>query len=1126
MKKIIIYLVLFIGIFTNAQFYYPLINEIEKSVDKTHKYETFHEIIQRNEQYFKNKDTNKKGSGYKQFKRWENQWKRSLNSDGTIITANQIKEIWEKRDEQLKASKYKVVNITSDWKQVDQLFPYTEKTKGTGRINVICIDPSNPNTIYVGAPNGGIWKSTNGGANWKPLSDYLPVIGVSGIAVDYKNSNIIYIATGDKISAISYSLGVYKSIDGGITWKQTGLTFNSRYNFCGDLIMHPSNSQILFCNTNEGLKKTSDGGNTWITVINGNFSIGSLRFKPKSPNIVYAVSDNKAYRSTNTGDTFTEMNIPFTSTQSIRINLDVTEADPNYLYIARASDYDSFDAIYKSTDSGITWTKKATTANMVGFSNVRFGYNMSLSLSQINRDIIYLGNVEIVKSVDGGSNFTSVASWSDYDNPAYTHADTHYLKGYGNKMYCCSDGGIYVSEDEGKTFKDLSKELYIGQIYSLSVSKLNPKKLVVGLQDAGGDIMNLGKRIDFSGGDGTSTAIDPNDDNIMYTNFQGGAGLNVTTDGGLTGKYYINSPTNVQGSWETPHEINSKGELYAGFDKIYKLDLKNQKWLEHSKSDLGGSSINVIAIDPLDDNIMYLTIQTRLYKSVDKGLTFNKIFDSTNNIQSICINKNNSNIVYMTFDGNEAEVVKSIDGGKTFSSFNNGLPKISKNVVAHYPNHPLNALFVGTQFGVYYRDDSMSLWEPFVTNLPNVSITDLDINNEENVITAATFGRGIWQTKLPVSLYNKDIKLVNVISPQKGITCNSLAPKLTVKNIGLSAINSIDFSFIYNGITKNQTWNGTVLPNETKIIQLNSVNIPNGKYTLEVIANTTDDTNKSNNKRVINFDISETGLIGKVKTFETTNDNMLLSNFSTFSTNQWSKGVRTSGGLTTGSNVYTTNLLGNYNKNEFMCLNSPCYDLTNVSNSILRFKMAYKTELNFDVIYVEYSTDNGNAWSLLGNKTASWYTNEKIANCNYCPSYFWSGTSTTMKEYFYPLNFITAKSNVIFRIVFQSDENDFSEGVVVDDFVVEGTLSNQEYELDDISIYPNPTDGIFNISAGENSIDAVEIYDFTGKKVYNKSTNNNANKINSVDISSFSKGVYLLRVISKDLVKTSQLIKN
>ncbi|HKX85529.1 MAG TPA: hypothetical protein VJL37_02570, partial [Flavobacterium sp.] len=266
------------------------------------KEQNFNEIVNAFNEYWKDRDHNVKGSGHKPFKRWENYWQNLVKEDGNLMTSEDLWNAWLQKSNSKNARR---ALPASNWTATG---PFTHSNTGSwssgqGRVNFICVDPSNPSTIYIGAPAGGLWKSTNNGSTWTVLTDNLPQIGVSGIAVDYSNPNTIYIATGDKDSSDTNFAGVFKSTDGGLTWNNTGAL--SGTSLAGDLFIHPTNNQILWCITNAGIFRTINGGTSWTNVRAGNFAQGSLRLKPSDPTTVYAVDGDNFYKSTDTGATFT-----------------------------------------------------------------------------------------------------------------------------------------------------------------------------------------------------------------------------------------------------------------------------------------------------------------------------------------------------------------------------------------------------------------------------------------------------------------------------------------------------------------------------------------------------------------------------------------------------------------------------------------------------------------------------------------------------------------------------------------------------------------------------------------------------------------------------------------------------
>ncbi len=259
---------------------------------------TIDEMVYSFNQYWLTKDKKVKGSGYKPFMRWENHWRNKTNEQGYLITPDEMWAAWnsKKQAKTSRSSSSLLALPPSNWQPIGPIQnAQPNSTMARGRVNIVHVDPSNPNTIYFGTPAGGIWKSIDNGTTWSPMSDELPQIGVSGIAVDYSNSNTIYITTGDKDATDTYSIGVLKSTEGGVTWNTTGLSFTGTTTTAGDILIHPTNNQILWCATSVGLYKTSNAGTTWTMVQTGDFAQGSIRLKPGTPATVYATSNNDVF---------------------------------------------------------------------------------------------------------------------------------------------------------------------------------------------------------------------------------------------------------------------------------------------------------------------------------------------------------------------------------------------------------------------------------------------------------------------------------------------------------------------------------------------------------------------------------------------------------------------------------------------------------------------------------------------------------------------------------------------------------------------------------------------------------------------------------------------------------------
>lgn len=1091
---------------------------------------TIDELVTSFNQYWSTRDKNARGSGYKPFMRWEYHWRNYANEQGYIMTSEDFWNVWRQKN-QSRANRNNSSLPVSNW-QPKGPFTHTNTgswSSGQGRVNIVHVDPSNSNTIYLGAPAGGIWKSINAGSTWTPLTDELPQIGVSGIAVDYSNSNVIYIVTGDKDAGDSYSVGVYKSTDGGLTWNATGVMGGSNPSRAGDILIHPTNNQILWCATNNGIYKTTNAGNTWSQVQSGDFSQGSIRLKPGDPSTIYGVSDTSFYRSTDTGTTFSQLSsgLPVSSS---RLLLDVTPANANYVYILSANTTGDFQGVYKSVNSGATFTATNTTTDV--FESNQSWYDLALAVSSTNAEEIYTGCLNVWKSTNGGASLTKLNNWSSPTAPSYTHADIHYLGFYGNKLFCGSDGGIYFSNNGGRNFTDLTAGVQISQFYKIAVSRQSAGKMMGGLQDNGGYAYSDNQWKNYYGADGMDTAINPNNPNQYYGFIQSGGNLYISNNAGDGLSASVPAPSGISGNWVTPLAVNNAGLLFAGYNNLYKL--VSDSWVQQNSNSIGSGNIEQISIDPSNDNIMYVANGSTLYKSTDLGINFTNVYTASSAITSIEVHSSDSNIVYLTTQSSAGGVFKSTNGGTTFSNISSGLPNIGKNVIVHQGRNTENPLYLGTDLGVYYRDDSMTSWQPFDTNLPNVSVTDLEINLEDAKLIAATYGRGIWQTDIPFQAPANDVKFLTILSPGIDINCvQNIIPQVQVKNNGTNAISSVTVNYsIDGGATNSYVWNGTIAANNNATIDLPSSTLTRGVHTLNVTTTITSDAYSDNNSGSITFYINDSGTIGQVNPFTSTS-NELISYNEGGQGSQWVRGIRTAGIMSSsGNTIYTTNLTGNYPDMIKSYLVSQCYNLSNVINPQISFAMKYDLEENWDIVYVQYSTNFGATWNVLGNMATNWYNSDRTnsssgtANdCQNCPGAQWTGTSTVLNTYTYPLNFLNTESNIIFRIVFQTDESVTKAGVNIDDFVISGTLSSENFELNNVFVYPNPSNGIFNISLGNLQPTGIEVYDLTGKIVYSKKEITISNFETNIDLTQVTQGIYFIKIIENNQSTVKRIIK-
>lgn len=1084
----------------------PWMQNIKSKNNQTSKTETLSidEISQAFNDYWLHKDFKKKGSGYKPFKRWENYWSYFVDSNGIIPSSKELYQSWKNKSENTGK-----VNETSNWTSIGptNTLPFSGRLPGQGRVNAIAVDPNNANIWYVGAPAGGIWKSINSGTTWVNLFDDFPQIGVSGIAIDPNNSNIIYIATGDDDAADSYSIGVYKSTNGGLSWNETGLNpSNTSINFlANEIVIDPTNSNVLWVGTNSGLMKSTDAGATWSVKQSGN--IKDFKLKPGDSNTIYAVSSSRYFKSVD-GNTFSVITSTL-PTSSGRQVLGTSAADPSVVYIlsanTSANEY-TFQGIYKSVDSGTTFEKTTSTTDILESNQAWF--DLALEVSPTDANELYAGCLNIWKSTNGGTSFTRKNSWFT-NNAAYTHADIHTIKFFNNNLFVGSDGGIYVSDNGANTFTDQTSNLEISQFYRISVAEKNANKIIGGLQDNGGLVLNNSQWNNYHGGDGMDNVIDPNNENLLYGFTQNGGSLNISTNSGETigiiGAPTITGGTDLEGNWITPLAITNDGTVYSGFNAVYKL--VGNAWVKISNN-IGTGNIDDLEIDPNNSSIIYAVEGATIFRSLDGGVNFAVLTTLNSNISDLAINRTNGAIIYAVTSNrvgtSQNNQPSSVNRGVFKITIDNDIAT-SENItynlptdqayfsIIHQGRHTDNPIFVGTSLGVYRLDDTLTEWEDYFTNLPSIAVGDLEISLEDQIITAATYGRGIWQSPIPIKLPDNDVALLSASPKNNNVICGEITPTVTVKNSGINEINSITFTYsINNTISEVYNWTGSLTTNQTENIILPTIiSSSYGATIFHVEASIADDTFADNNVITTNFYTNKFGNGGQINTFDAPEETLIAY---TEGSDQivWEKGIPTGTILNKASTgeVYATNLDGNHPDKVRAILMSNCYELSSIIAPVLKFKMAYDLELNWDIVYVEYSLNSGESWNVLGNINSqpNWYnsnrTNATSGNdddCQNCPGAQWTGTDALLKEYAYDFTTnavngdtnLTNESDVIFRIVFQSDDAVNQEGVVIDDFQIEGFQDDEDDDNDGILDIDDNCPTISNANQLDNDNDGI-----------------------------------------------------
>lgn len=765
-----------------------------------------------------------KGNGYKAYAR-ELDFVEKRTSGNNLLPTRALYSEWSKESR-------KNSNSNANWNSLGPvdvpIILSNGKNRGVGRINAIAFHPTNADILYVGAPAGGFWRSTDGGLSWGTSTDDLPVIGVSSIAVDPFNPQIIYIATGDANASDTYSIGVLKSINGGQNWDTTGLSYNViQAKKVNKIIINPNYTDSVFAVTNTNIMLTTNGGGNWNSV----GPLGRWRdieFKPGDPSIIYAAKQSSGgsnvYRSTDGGANWIVINNGVASTGKYRPLIAVTYANPEVIYALYSSSDYGFHGIYKSSDGGDNWLLQSNTPNILGRATDGTGiggqawYDLSLGVSTIDENHLYVGGINLWESTNGGSNWSIEASSGNGSNYSYMHVDQHCLEfnPLNNIAYAGNDGGIYKYMSSLNKFVDISDGLAISQFYKLGISVSNSNRIIAGAQDNGTEMITNGVWDAVRGSDGMECIIDPYNEDLLYSSSQYG-GIRKCYDISAPNYSWDNiKPVNYDGAWVTPYKMhpNNNALIVAGYDEVYKSTTSGAIWDSISYGVSNGQALRTIALAPSNEDYIYAASYLTLKVTKDGGNTWGNIKPGLPNlnISDIVVSNVDPEKLWLTFSEYSAahKIYESSDGGSTWSNITaSNLPNLPVNCIVHQ-NFSNDDLYIGTDVGVYYKNNTMTDWTPYMNGLPNVIVNELEIHYGSGKIRAATFGRGVWESDLqaPPNSISVDLNSSNMqIFPTLfNTSLNILTPKTSyveVRFFELSGETALTFKGYSNDIIIN-----------------------------------------------------------------------------------------------------------------------------------------------------------------------------------------------------------------------------------------------------------------------------------------------------------------------------------
>ena len=708
----------------------------------------FFDIVEEANNYFAESDIPEEqlysDNEYIRFKRWEWYWRSRINEDGSF--PNLIEQNRTYQNLQHEAAQR---DLQSPWVNINQTYG-DGGYNGMGRATSIAFHPTNPEIYYVGAPIGGIWKTTDGGLTYSALGDSLPYVSVGNICINPLNPDIIYITIGDHNGWWNYGLGVYKSSDAGLTWEPTGNTSNFTNNVAYlRMVINPNNPDELYVAQTNGLYRTLDGGVTWNVVHSGSHI--DVALKPGVDGALYCATDDywgssEVYASLDHGESWVQIT-DFNQTANY-LQISVSPGEQEYLGIQ--SSVDGNEDYYATYNGGTT----VDYIDLMPDGGVLF-------TSPVNASKVYCGFMVTHQSVNGGLNWEQLTDWYYTGERPEVHADNRFVAYHPltNEIYFCNDGGIYKFNEESMEWTELTAGLIITQYYRIAVSQTDDIFMIGGTQDNGGR-----KRISAdtwgptNGGDGMEVAVDFEDEQTIYTTYIYGQ-LYRSDDQWDEQQYYeITPPGSDGGDWVTPYVLDPQDPhvVVAGYSDVFRSDDRGETWQQLSY-DLTGDpdrKLTAVAIAPTDQATIYAGRGSMLYITHDAGESWDNelvlLGAGTAEITTITVDPNDPNELWVTLSGyvNGKKVYHSTDAGITFSNVTFNLPNIPVNAAVIDKQSTQHDVYIGTDVGVFLLDEPTQTWMYYGAGLPNTMVSDLEIQYNTRKLRIGTFGRGVWENDL------------------------------------------------------------------------------------------------------------------------------------------------------------------------------------------------------------------------------------------------------------------------------------------------------------------------------------------------------------------------------------------
>jgi hypothetical protein len=620
-----------------------------------------------------------------------------------------------------------------------------------GRMLDLEFDPVDPSKLYASGADGGLWRTTDNGLSWTPLTDEIGSLAVNAICILPSNPNIILIGTGEATNNVDRvsGVGILRSTDGGATWNATSLTYNMNQGHGFHAMeVNPLTGTIL-AGAKDGLWRSSDDGQTWTNVRpeGGGTDYFDVVWKPGSATQCFTVkgeADGAGVKiSTDDGLTFAAAGAGGPPGFQIgKSKLAISPADPNKLYV-HFTDKASFNSIgtYLSTNDGASWTLRSSLDIVDG----QGWYNLIFGVDPNNADRLIGGGVPFSRSTNGGTSWLQVS--------AGVHADQHAIRwkpGSPDEVWIGNDGGVYQSTNDGTTWTVRNTGLVTYQFYDICVSQFSTNFIMGGTQDNGTDRWTgTTNWLNGLGGDGMVCNIDPTVGSTVYAESQFGNHQKSTNSG--VNFFPINSgipPVNQNTQWVVPvaqDQVNGN-HLYThhSVGGIYRTTSGGAGWVNVSSH-----SALWIDISPINGNYVFTTQGASVTYTTNDGASWTDAAPFgflTGGGTKVLADPADLNTIYVTFSGYEAlaHVARSTNLGGSWTDISGNLPAVPVNAIA-VDNQNTNHIYLGTDVGIWRTTDGGANWNPYEIGFPNAVVVDLELQKTSRKLVAGTHGRGAWE---------------------------------------------------------------------------------------------------------------------------------------------------------------------------------------------------------------------------------------------------------------------------------------------------------------------------------------------------------------------------------------------